>query len=153
MPRMSDYDLAVYRRRNGEPDLPLPPKPRKRPSNEESRIQQAVIRWWSVACRQHGLPEFLLYAIPNGHRRDAVTGAILKKEGLRAGAPDLNLDVPTAKYHGLRIEVKTASGKPSPEQVAFIGELRARGYMAGCAYGYDDAVRFIQDYLRGEIFL
>lgn len=152
MPRFSDYDLAVYRRKHGEPLLPLPPKPRRRPGNEESQIQQAFIRWWAIASKKYIIPEFLLYAVPNGHRRDEVTGAILKREGLRTGAPDLNLDVPVGKYHGLRIEMKTATGKPSEAQKEFIAALQARGYAAGCAYGYDDAVRFIEAYLRGEEF-
>jgi hypothetical protein len=152
MARYTDYDLARWRKEHGEPSLPLPPKPRKRPGNEESQIQQAFIRWWAIACKQHKIPEFLLYAVPNGHMRSEVTGAILKREGLRSGAPDLNLDVPIGKYHGLRIEMKTATGKPSDAQKEFIAALQARGYAAGCAYGYDDAVRFIEAYLRGEVF-
>lgn len=36
----------------------------------------------------------LLFAIPDGGRRDAVTGAHLKAEGVRAGVPDMFLAVP-----------------------------------------------------------
>ena len=43
----------------------------------------------------------LLFAIPDGGRRDAVTGAHLKAEGVRAGGPDMFLAVPRQNAPGL----------------------------------------------------
>ena len=43
--------------------------------NEESRIQQSCIRWFRLQYPEHRLR---LFAVPNGGKRDAVTGAILK---------------------------------------------------------------------------
>lgn len=145
---MSDYTLAVWRRAHGEPDLPFPPRPRKSPRAEESRIQCAVIRWWSLKCSEFQVNERLLYAIPNGHQRDAVTGAILKREGLRAGAPDLNLDVARGPFHGLRVEVKTETGVLSRDQEVFIAALKSQGFCVEVAYGYDKTVAVIERYLK-----
>lgn len=151
MPRnFTDRDLAIIRNRMGE-SIPVPPAPKRR-NNEESRIQQALILWWSVACKAHGLPEFVLFAIPNGHKRGAVVGAILKREGVRSGVSDLFLMVPRDRYHGLFLELKTETGTPSAAQTTFITEAAKQGYAAGCAYGTKDAVRYIEAYLRGEIF-
>lgn len=56
---------------------------RRRPAKSEHCLQAALVKW----CEALGLKRFL--AIPNGGRRDAATGAQLKREGLRPGAPDL----------------------------------------------------------------
>lgn len=152
MPRhLSDYQLALLRRQNGEPDFPLPPKPRRR-KNDESREQQAVIEWWRHACAGYGIPEHLLMAIPNGGQRSAVTGSIMKREGVRAGAPDLFLAVKRGKYAGCFIEMKHETGKLRPEQKAFIDELDRQGYSAGACYGFQHAKRFIEAYILGEEF-
>jgi len=152
MPRhLTDYDLAVIRRRQGE-DIPLPPKPRRSPRHEESKIQQAVIRWWAITHKSLGVPhEFLLYAVPNDHRgRDEATASILKREGLRSGVPDLVLAFPVAPYHGMYLELKTATGRPSDSQNDFIAAVGKAGYRAGVAYGYDEAVGFISGYLSSK---
>ena len=68
---------------------------------DEHAEQAALCRWWAMYARSRRLPESLLFAIPNGGRRDAVTGARLKAEGVRAGAPDMFLAVPRKNAPGL----------------------------------------------------
>lgn len=148
--RMTDYSLAVWRQKNGEPDLPLPPKPRKKRDNQESRIQKAVIRWWAVMHRGFGLRPFSLYAVPNGAYCGPVGGSILKDEGLRTGACDLNLDVARGNWHGLRIEMKKPGGIVSDEQQAFLAEHLSQRYCARVCYSCDEAVGLITRYLAGE---
>lgn len=150
MPRLTDYDLAVYRRRNGEPDLPLPPKPRKSQRREESRIQCALLVWWSTACRDFQVWEGCLFSIPNGGWRDPVGAAILKREGQRNGVSDLFLMVARGPYHGLFLEMKTPAGKPSADQHRFLAEAARQKYAAFCSYGFDAAVKTITGYLNGE---
>lgn len=144
--RLTDYDLAVYRRAHGEPDLPLPPKRKKR-DNEESRMQMALIRWWGAARKGFGVPEQMLFAVPNGGRRDVIGASILKKEGQRNGVSDLMLAVPRGKYHGLFLELKTAKGVLSPAQNQFLADASAQGYAAYACHSFDDAVRIITLYL------
>ncbi len=150
--RMSDHQLAVWRNAHGE-NVPVPPKPKKR-DNEESRIQMSVIRWWAVSHKTFGVPEQLLFAIPNGGRRDVIGAAILKKEGQRNGVSDLMLAVPRAQFHGLFLELKIATGKCSPAQHQFLADASGQGYAAFAAYSYDEAVALIEKYLTkpGEIF-
>lgn len=45
--------------------------------NEESKLQQSCITWFRL---QYPRLAKLLFAVPNGSRRDVVTGAILKRE-------------------------------------------------------------------------
>lgn len=124
-----------------------PAKPRKKHNNEESRMQQAVIKWWALKHKEFGVPECLLFAIPNGARRDKVVGAILKKEGVRAGVPDLFLAVPRGKWHGAFIEMKIPTGVVSADQLGFIDHAASSGYVAACCRSFDSATATIASYL------
>lgn len=153
MPRnITDHHLARWRNRNLGENIPVPPKPKRR-NNAESREQQALVNWWRDYSKKANLPEHLLFAIPNGGRRDAITGAILKREGARAGAPDIMLAIPRGPYHGLFVEMKIDGGVVRDDQQAFIIDLISQGYCAGPAYGFQDARRFIEAYLAGHTFL
>lgn len=54
------------------------------------------------------------FAVPNGGKRDRVTGAILKREGVKAGVPDIVI-VRQGGSVGF-LEVKTATGSLSNSQ-------------------------------------
>lgn len=98
---------------------------RSKPNNEEHRIQCACVKWFRYQYPSYAK---LLYAIPNGSRRDAITGKLLKDEGVVRGVSDLNLDIPNHFYHGLRIEMKTPTGTQSKEQKEFQKEIESRGF-------------------------
>ena len=92
----------------------------------------------------------LLWAIPNGGRRDAVTGARLKAEGVLAGIPDLFLSWPANGRHGLFIELKRQrGGKLSKSQQTAISALRNAGYRVEVCRGWVEAKQAIVDYLGG----
>ena len=116
-----------------------------RPS--EHQEQAALIGWWRVQCTALGIPEPLLYAIPNGGARDAITGRNLRDEGVRRGIPDLMLAVPNDLYHGLYIELKTQAGRPSPEQRQMIEMLNTQGFRAVICHGFEEARNEILCYL------
>lgn len=126
----------------------------------ESHEQQTLIRWWHLAHRGLGVQdERLLFAVPNGGKRDRVTASILKAEGVRAGVPDLFLAVPSARLdsdakswilrHGLFIEMKTDTGRTSPAQDEMLTRLRNQGYAVTVARGWDQARKAIETYLKG----
>lgn len=142
---ITDRQLALISNKMGD-NVPVPAPPRKM-SNEESRIQQDVIKWWAANYRTFPIPEFVLFSIPNGGARSAVTGAIMKREGARKGVPDLFLAVPMGRYHGLFIEMKKPGGKPSPEQRAFLNCANVHGYLAIVAESAEVAQCAIYNYL------
>ena len=86
---------------------------RKAPSDEEHRIQQACVQWFNF---RHPHLRGRLFAVPNGGRRDGVTGARLKAEGVVAGVSDLILLKSTSRYGALLIEMKTRTGRQSASQ-------------------------------------
>lgn len=120
--------------------------------------EQALVIAW--AEREAALyPELnLLFAVPNGAklpyakdrrgRRYSPQAQKLKKEGLRAGVPDLCLPVARQGFHGLFIEMKIGKNKPSAAQVAFLDELARQGYYATVCWGAVDAIAAIRAYLE-----
>lgn len=124
-------------------------RPKRKRNNEESRSQQAVIKWWATACREFGVPEMLLFAIPNGGWRDPVGAKILKREGQRNGVADLFLSVARGKQHGLYIEMKAEHGVVSSDQSLFLTTAHAQGYAVTVAYSTEQAMAAVRDYLNG----
>lgn len=133
----------------------LPPKRNriKRPVDgqpvgpTEHQEQCAVIQWWRSAYPTYNVPEFALFAVPNGGARDAITGARLKAEGVRRGALDLILAIPSAAYAGLFIELKVRDNQPSDQQKAFVEYFNGAGYKAVVHWSADAAIEEIKEYL------
>lgn len=117
-------------------------------NDAEHREQVKLFAWaeWERIDR----PELgLLFAVPNGGRRDKVTGARLKAEGVKAGVPDVWLPVARQGYHGLVIEMKAdEKGRPSKEQERWIRDLTEQGYLAVVCPGCEAAKGVLVEYLR-----
>lgn len=93
----------------------------------------------------------LLYHVPNGGKRDKATATALKRQGVKAGVPDLVLPVARCGYHGLYIELKAPGGSVQKTQKEFIKRLGQQGYLAVICYGWQDTVQLIGDYLEGRL--
>lgn len=118
----------------------------KPPSDEEHRIQCACVRWFRL---KHPHLAARLFAVPNGGRRDGITGARLKEEGVLAGVADLVLLVPNAKYHALLIEMKTPKGRQSDSQRAW--QLAVAGnddYLYVVVRSLEEFIKVIEEYLQ-----
>ena len=118
---------------------------RRSQSDEEHRIQVSCVRWFRLKY-----PHLFarLFAVPNGGRRDGITGARLKEEGVLAGVADLILLVPNADYHALLIEMKTPKGRQSESQKAWQQEVCAEGeYKYVVCRSLDDFIREVDVYL------
>ena len=122
----------------------------------ESQSQAAVIQWWALACKGYRLPEHALFSIPNGANKSPAARMKFKREGLRAGVPDLFLAAPHPVQStmpgeewlcGLFIEMKKKPNKISAEQADFIYYLRTRGYHVCVCYSADEAIKAISGYL------
>lgn len=111
--------------------------------------EQAALFAWAAANEvQH--PELcMLHATPNGGYRPMATAAKLKAEGVKAGYPDISLDVARGRWHGLRVELKRAdhSTRPSEAQLMWMERLRYYGYSTAICYGAQEAQQCIMAYL------
>lgn len=113
--------------------------------------QVSLMQWWSMACKQFGISEQLLFAIPNGGQRNVIVAAKLKAEGVRAGVPDLFLAVARHGFHGLFIEMKKPKGGiVSDKQDVMLNDLNNQHYHAVVAHGWIQAKTSIESYLGGD---
>lgn len=118
------------------------------PAPTEHQEQVALIDWWRLAHRSVALPEFALFAVPNGGLRSPRTAARLKAEGVRAGVPDLVLAVSRGTFHGAYIELKRLRGSSVRENQVTFGKYLADASYAYCvARGWVEARDFIRGYL------
>lgn len=117
-------------------------------SNEEHSEQKFLFEWWDIMCQRYKIPSELLFAIPNGGKRDVVTAKLLKDEGVKAGVPDIFLAVPRKEFSGLFIEMKKRKGGVvSEKQANMIDLLNRNGYKAIVCHGAEEAVKQIVGYL------
>lgn len=123
----------------------------------ESVEQQRVIAWAQWQTYGGGKVGDFLFAIPNGGSRAKTAGRFsqealrMKKEGVRAGVPDLCLAIPTDEAHGLFIEMKRRLrnvSTVSKAQREWQARLRQAGYRSEICYGADAAIELIKEYLQ-----
>lgn len=124
------------------------PAKRARACPTESQEQKSLFKWWRVYSRH--APHLVMYHIPNGGRRDAITGARMKAEGVTAGVPDIFLAAPRHGFHGLYVELKRQrGGTVSEAQQAMIAALQEAGYRVEVCGGWQAAREAIENYLTG----
>lgn len=130
------------------------------PGKGESGLQKACIKWFRAQY-----PDKVLYSVPNGGKRDEVTAAILKAEGVMAGVPDLFLmetkqqiasvefsyDKPKVRvdvYHGMYIEMKFGKNGLTAEQISFFAKAQKRGYKCVVCKTVEEFMNEIEKYLK-----
>lgn len=132
-------------------DEKKPPRGKRRVAREHNE-QAALIRWANLKSTRALYPDLdKLFAIPNGGKRCAITGKMLKAEGVSPGYPDLGVDAAKCGYHGLRIELKAPkTGRVSKEQKAWHERLAMAGYLCVVCFGWESAKSAIENYLRAR---
>lgn len=125
-------------------------KPTKKREQKEQAAQILVVEWFA---RRYPELDLIFFHIPNGVHVGAFRGKMLKKQGVKAGIPDLFLSVPKfcedsgEIYHGLYIEMKAQDGKVRPHQKKTHELLRDKNYMVEVCYSFTQARIVINRYL------
>lgn len=115
--------------------------------DEEHKIQCACVRWFRY---QYPNLSMLLFSVPNGGQRNAVTGAKLKAEGVVAGVADLFLSVPRGDYHGMYIEMKAGKNTQTESQKEFQRRVESVGYKYVVCRSFDDFSSDVDEYLENR---
>lgn len=126
----------------------------------EHAEQALVVAWARV--NEARWPELaLLFAVPNAAKRGKAVAAMMKREGLVAGVPDMVLPVARAAFHGLFIEMKQQRlvrrgdgfkmerTYPTQVQREWHARLRAQGYAMAVCWSAEEAEDVLERYLRG----
>lgn len=146
---MTETPAPYQRRRNATLKLTMP-------SALEAKEQEWLYRWRdAVGIRRW--PELRwLHAIPNGLAASSIGAAArMKRQGMLKGIPDNCLPVARGDFHGLYFEMKRRDGTLrdlSPAQRDCLAFLRQQGYQALISFGWQDAVRILENYLTVECF-
>lgn len=90
----------------------------------------------------------LIFAIPNGAKRDAITGARLKSEGVKSGVFDIFVSVARNNYHGLYIEMKVNNNKLTENQIIFKQNVEKEAYKCIVCYSAKEAIEKLEEYLN-----
>jgi hypothetical protein len=108
--------------------------PKAKRTYPERAIQTAIVKALKAHCKPHSA---FWYAIPNGGKRDAISGARLKAEGVQPGAPDLGFVLP----FGLAafLEIKAEKGRQSVSQEFIEKQINALGGRYAVAHSIDEA--------------
>lgn len=91
-----------------------------KPRHIESQIQRQMVAWFRLQY-----PRYIIAAVPNGGRRNALEAKIMKGEGVLAGFSDL---VIIADRNVLFVEVKTKDGRQSENQKTFQTNIERLGF-------------------------
>lgn len=114
--------------------------------SDESGHQEALFTW--AAYNIAKMPELeYMHHVPNGGKRDKTTAIALKRQGVKAGVPDIVLPAPKGEYHGLYIELKAGQNTATKSQKDFLEYLRQQGYYTAICYGWQKAAELIEQYL------
>lgn len=114
--------------------------------DDESGQQEALFEWASYQLGR--MPELeYLHHVPNGGKRDKSTARALKRQGVKAGVPDIVLPAVRAGYHGLYIELKAGKNTTTDNQKRWLGFLRQQGYYTAVCYNWQVAAELIETYL------
>lgn len=109
----------------------------------ESGLQKTVVQYLRLELRYAG---GIVYAVPNGDKRDAIVGARLKQEGVLAGVADLHILLPGGRI--IFVEMKTKQGKQSENQKKFQDTVENLGFEYLIWRSIDDAISWVKNNLR-----
>jgi len=112
---------------------------------EEHQQQSLFIEW----CGWHSNvdPRFEnVFAIPNGGDRNLLVAVKMKREGVKAGVPDVFVAIASDEFHGLFLEFKSAKGRVTPEQLHWHSMLRNAGYLVIVVRSALEAIKVIKNY-------
>lgn len=113
----------------------------------EATEQERVINWATFYAKD--FPELdLLYHVPNGGSRNQLEAANLKRQGVKAGVPDLVLPVPRQQFHGLYVEMKWGKNTTTDKQDWWLEQLQRQGYKTAVCWSADEAMDVIAEYME-----
>lgn len=115
-------------------------KRHRKPQHIESQIQRQMILWFRLQY-----PRYIIAAIPNGGRRNALEAKIMKSEGVLAGFSDLII---IADRSVLFVEVKTKTGRQSESQKKFQTDVERLGFQYSICRSLQDFQLTIEKFLR-----
>lgn len=108
----------------------------------EHKIQTLIVQFLDMYLP----PPFLIYAIPNGGKRDIGTAVKLKNEGVKSGIPDLHVPIGRKGFLSLYVECKTDKGSLTKKQLEKHAQLTALGNLVETVRSVEEGLRVVVNY-------
>ncbi|MFV7771658.1 hypothetical protein [Shewanella marisflavi] len=112
-------------------------------ANHEHWLQVEAFNWLFEHWHEY-YDDFA--AVPNGGARPDATAQDLADEGVKKGYPDVTGDLPKGIYHGIFIEFKWGTNKPSTKQISMLRRKASRGYFVCVIYSLDECIDVLTKY-------
>jgi len=122
-------------------------KPKRNVSHEEDNIQEA---FFNTARMIFPKLNKLLFAVPNGGKRDKKEAARFKRQGVVPGISDIICLVPNKEYHFLCLETKTEKGVLSEDQIKFQKQIGASGGLYLVFRSAAEGIELLTKYLKNN---
>ena len=106
--------------------------------HQESDIQRECIKWFRLRFKE---PKYLIFAVPNGGKRNRIEAAIMKAEGVRAGVADLII---ISNHKLFFIEMKAAKTVQTETQIEFEKIVNRLGFDYYLCRSFDDFKNVIE---------
>lgn len=112
----------------------------------ESDIQKACVDWFTLKYQNRGLG--LIVSIPNEGRRNARTGGRLKKMGLKAGFPDLQV-IKESDIFFIELKTKDIKSTTSYKQDALHLVLRKLKHKIVVCRSLEEFIIIVDKFMKG----
>lgn len=111
----------------------------------ERAMQKAVVQY--VDTKHPNIGSLCFHVPLELLRREQHTAGMFHALGARAGVADIVMLVPRGAYHGLVVELKAPTRRPTESQVIFLEDARAQGYAACWSDSLNTVLKLIDVYL------
>lgn len=118
---------------------------KRRMKSKETQLQKSCVRWFRLQYRRYNK---LLFAVPNGGKRDPITASRLKAEGVVPGVSDLIFLYPNGIYPFLCIEMKYGKNEQSEHQKEWQEDVESVGGLYLVINSFDSFKTAINNYIR-----
>ncbi|MFV0326904.1 MAG: VRR-NUC domain-containing protein [Bacteroides xylanisolvens] len=119
-------------------------KQKKSHGHEEDDIQEAFFNSARVIFPKL---DKLLFAVPNGGKRNYPEAVRLKRQGVKRGPADILCLVPNDKYSFLCLETKTETGTQLKDQIEFQRQVEAAGGLYLVYRSAASGIELLKEYL------
>lgn len=116
------------------------------PKISESKLQSQCVVWFRSQYR-----DALIFAVPNGGKRNIVTATIQKREGVVSGVSDLIVLKAMNGFNGLCVEMKISGTKQTESQIWFQKYCESNNYKYVVCKSLDEFMTAVNQYLTSEL--
>lgn len=122
---------------------------RRRRETPEENLQIACFQWVDMMSAQHPILAWMVH-VPNGGKRTKAEAGRLKAMGVKSGVLDVLLPRPYRGWPGLAIELKSAAGRLSRDQSAWLAAFKEDGCVTAVCRTLDEFIAAVTIYLNGR---